>query len=256
MNTKNSSQPISRRNMLRTSGALAASGVVLAACGSSSPIVTRIGESPTTVKLTDVPVTDLALLRTAMSLETMVSSMLGDSSVIAIADPKVAPVIAAFAAGHIAHLEEIRPLITARGGKAYEETNTKLMQSYGQTALDLVKEGKVAADSLALTHALETLVAGTYQYFVSLTVEPALRASMMRIGVTASRRAAVAAQLIRGGTTAFAPANDAEGNALVATLPNAFGSLSAVQVALGPVNDTGSRATVLMDTPSLNSLIY
>ena len=63
MNTKNSSQPISRRNMLRTSGALAASGVVLAACGSSSPIVTRIGESPTTVKLTDVPVTDLALLR-------------------------------------------------------------------------------------------------------------------------------------------------------------------------------------------------
>lgn len=242
--------------MLRASGVLAASGVVLAACGSSTPIVTRIGEAPTAAKLEDAMVTDIVLLRTAMSLETMVSSMLGDASVIANADPKVAPIIAAFAAGHVAHLEEIRPLIAARGGTAYEETNAKLMQAYGQTALDLVKEGKVAADSLALTHALETLVAATYQYFVSLTTEPALRAGMMRIGVTASRRAAVAAQLIRSGTTAFAPANDAEGNALVATLPSAFGSLSAVQVALGPVNDTGSRATVLMDTPSLNSLIY
>lgn len=256
MNTQNSSQPISRRNMLRSSGALAATGVVLAACSSSSPTVTRIGESPTTVKLADAAVTDIALLRTAMSVETMVSSMLGDASVIAIADPKVAPVIAAFAAGHIANLEEIRPLIAARGGNAYEETNTKLMQSYGQTALDLVKEGKVPADALALAHALETLVAATYQYFVSLTVEPALRAGMMRIGVTASRRAAVTAQLIRSGTSAFAPANDDAGTALVATLPNAFGSLSAVQVALGPVNETGSRATVLMDTPSLNSLIY
>jgi hypothetical protein len=256
MNTKNSSQPISRRNMLRTSGALAASGVVLAACGSSGATVTRIGESPTTLKLEDKAVTDLVLLRTAMSVETMVAGMLGDPAVIGIADPKVAPVIAAFASAHIARLEELRPLIAARGGQAYEETNTKLMESYGQTALDLVKEGKVAADALALAHALETLVAGTYQYFVSLTAEPALRAAMMSLGVKSSRRAAVAAQLIRGGTAAFAPSTDEAGAVLVSTLPNAFGSLSAVQVALGPVNETGSRNTVLMDTPSLNSLIY
>jgi hypothetical protein len=256
MNTKKSSQPISRRNMLRTSGALAASGVVLAACGSSGATVTRIGESPTTLKLSDEAVTDLVLLRTAMSVETMVSGMLGDPAVIAIADPKVAPVIAAFASAHIARLEEIRPLIAARGGQAYEETNTKLMESFGQTALDLVKEGKVAADALALAHALETLVAGTYQYFVSLTAEPALRAAMMSLGVKSSRRAAVAAQLIRGGTAAFAPSTDEAGAVLLSTMPSAFGLLSAVQVALGPVNETGSRNTVLMDTPSLNSLIY
>ncbi|MFY8237723.1 MAG: hypothetical protein ACOVK5_00690, partial [Ilumatobacteraceae bacterium] len=126
----------------------------------------------------------------------------------------------------------------------------------GQTALDLVKEGKVAADALALAHALETLVAGTYQYFVSLTAEPALRAAMMSLGVKSSRRAAVAAQLIRGGTAAFAPSTDEAGAVLLSTMPSAFGLLSAVQVALGPVNETGSRNTVLMDTPSLNSLIY
>jgi hypothetical protein len=79
---------------------------------------------------------------------------------------------------------------------------------------------------------------------------------MVRLGARSSRRAAVAAQLINGGTVGFAPANDKDGVALVATLPSAFGSLSSVQVKLGPVNETGSRATVLMDTPSLNSLIY
>jgi hypothetical protein len=130
------------------------------------------------------------------------------------------------------------------------------MEAYGQNALDLVASGKLPADTLALTLAVETLIAATYQYFVSLTAEPALRADMVRLGGRSSRRAAVAAQLINGGTAGFAPATDAAGAPLVATLPGAFGSLSAVQVQLGPVNDTGTRATVLMDTPSLNSLIY
>lgn len=105
--------------------------------------------------------------------------------------------------------------------------------------------------------ATETLVASMYQYFVSLTVEPALRASMIRMGAQASRAAAVAAQLINPGIGAFAPGVDKDGLATVATLPSAFGALSAVQVQLGPVNpETGSRATVSMDTPSLNSFIY
>ena len=242
--------------MLRSSGALVATSAVLAACSSAKPSVARIGESPTTVKLEDLAVTDVVLLRTAMSMETMAAAMLTDSAVTGLASKDAAPVIAAFAADHISHLEDLRVLIAARNGSAYSETNAKLMQAYGQPALDLVANGKVEADVLALMHAVETLIAATYQYFVSLTVEPALRADLVRLGGRSSRRSAVSAQLINGGTGGFAPANDKDGVPLVATLPGAFGSLSAVQVALGPVNDTGTRATVLMDTPSLNSLIY
>lgn len=242
--------------MLRSSGALAATSAVLAACSSTKPSVARIGESPTTVKLEDLAVTDVVLLRTAMSMETMAASMLSDSGVTALANKDTSSVIAAFAADHTSHLEDLRVLISARNGEAYSDTNAKLMQAYGQTALDLVASGKLPADTLALTLAVETLIAGTYQYFVSLSVQPALRADLVRIGARSSRRAAVTAQLINGGTGGFAPANDTDGVALVATLPGAFGSLSAVQVQLGPVNDTGSRTTVLMDTPSLNSLIY
>jgi len=250
------SSPISRRTMLRSSGALAATTAVLAACSSTKPAVARIGASPTTVKLEDLAVTDVILLRTAMSMETMAAAMLSDSAVTSLATKDSASVIAAFATDHTSHLEDLRVLISARNGEAYSETNTKLMQAYGQNALDLVASGKLPADILALTLAVETLIAATYQYFVSLTAEPALRADMVRLGGRSSRRAAVAAQLINGGTAGFAPATDAAGAPLVATLPGAFGSLSAVQVQLGPVNDTGTRATVLMDTPSLNSLIY
>ena len=242
--------------MLRSSGALAATTAVLAACSSTRPSVARIGESPTTVKLEEVAVTDVILLRTAMSMETMAAAMLSDSAVTAIASKDTAPVIAAFAAGHTSQLEDLRVLISARNGEAYTETNAKLMQAYGQTALDLVASGKLATDTLPLTLAIETLIASTYQYFVSLATEPAVRADLVRLGGRSSRRAAITAQLINGGTSAFAPANDKDGVALVATLPSAFGSLSTVQVQLGPVNEVGSRTTVLMDTPSLNSLIY
>ena len=242
--------------MLRSSGALAATTAVLAACSSSSPSIARIGESPTTVKLEDLAVTDVVLLRTAMSMETMAAAMLSDSAVTSLASKESASIIAAFAADHTSHLEDLRVLITARNGEPYSETNAKLMQAYGQTALDLIASGKLPEDTLALTLAVENLIASTYQYFVSLTAEPALRAAMVGLGGRSSRRAAVAAQLINGGTVGFAPADDKDGNALVATLPSAFGSLSSVQVKLGPVNETGSRATVLMDTPSLNSLIY
>jgi len=242
--------------MLRSSGALAATSAVLAACSSTKPSIARIGESPTTVKLEDLAVTDIVLLRTAMSMETMAAAMLSDSAVTAIASKDSASVIAAFSTDHTSHLEDLRVLISARNGEVNTETNAKLMQAYGQTALDLIASGKLPADVLALTLAVETLIAATYQYFVSLTAEPALRADMVRLGGRSSRRAAVAAQLINGGTGGFAPANDKDGVALVATLPGAFGSLSAVQVQLGPVNEVGTRATVLMDTPSLNSLIY
>lgn len=242
--------------MLRSSGALVATSAVLAACGSSTPSIARIGESPTMMKLEDLAVTDVALLRTAMSMETMAAAMLSDSAVTSLASKDSAPVIAAFAAGHTSHLEDLRGLITARNGEPYSETNAKLMRAYGQTALDLVASGKLPEDTLALTLAVESLVASTYQYFVSLTAEPALRAGMVRLGGQSSRRAAIAAQLINGGTVGFAPALDKDGVALVATLPNTFGSLSTVQVKLGPPNEVGSRTTVLMDTPSLNSLIY
>lgn len=257
MNDQTQAPTTNRRTILRSGTLAAASAAFLAACGKTNTTVTRLGATPTTVKLADETVTDVALLRTAMSVETMIAGILSDPAVTSVADSKFAPIAASFVAAHKSHLAPLRSLIAARGGEAYEDTNAKLMTAYGQAAIDLVKSGNDPKDVPVLTMALENLAAATYQYFVSLTNEAALRAEMMKVGAMSSRRAAVVAQLINPGTGAFAPSVDEQGVATVSALPSAFGALSSIQVTLGPVNpETGTRPTILMDTPSLNSIIY
>lgn len=248
--------PISRRNMLLSGGAALASGAVLAACGGTNNSVTRIGESPESEPLPPADVTDVVLLRTAQSVEKMIADMMSDTRFTSLVSGDSAALVAAFAAAHQRHVSEIAPLVTSRGGQPVNEANAKLMTSYGDNVLSLIEEGANPADVLTTALGLETLMASTYQYALSLTVEPALRADMMRLGAQSSRRAAVVAQLINPGTQAFAPGLDADGVATVATLPSAFGQLSTVQISIGPKNEAGTATTVLMDTPSLNSLLY
>lgn len=248
---------VSRRSLLRSAGLVAASGAVLAACGDPiNEAATRIGEAPTTTALPTVTVTDVVLLRTAMSMELLVHNALVNK---AVADAfKVEPSPSAlFAPTHKQSLATLTSLVSARGGEAYNEANPKLSAVYGDQAVELVAGSDQAeTDAHALAYALETLLASTYQNFVPSVSEPALRADMMRLGARASKNAAIAAQFIRGGVSGFAPATDEAGAPLVSTLPSAFGSLTGVQVTLGKATETGARTQLTMDTPSLNSYIY
>jgi hypothetical protein len=259
MTTENTSR-ISRRSMLRTSGVLVASGAVLAACGGESHSgIARIGQTPEIDPLVEAKVSDAALLRTAMSVEKMVADILTNQSVAGVADAKAKPIISAFAASHTANLAALSTLVTANGGQPYNEANEKLMVAYGDNVLKLMGEGKKASDVLPLAHALESLVAATYQYFVALTANAPLRAEMMRLGAKSSRRAAIAAQVFDSGMKSFDVQKAEDGTQLpdtIATFPGAFGALNAVQVTLGPDVKDAPRANVLMDTPSLNSIIY
>ena len=254
MNTNQN--PISRRTILRSGGMVAATSAVLAACGGANKTVTRIGSADTAEKLPEAHVTDVALLRTAQSVELLVAALLSDPRVTALADKFTTPLIESFVAAHEGTAAALTPAITARGGQPVETPNEKLMVAFGEPALELIGAGKVADDVLTLALALETLTAATYQYFVQLTNEPALRAEMVRTGAPSSARAAAVAQTINPGTGAVAPSTNEAGEANVATLPSAFGSLSSITVALGAPNEVGTRATVVMDTPSLNSIQY
>jgi hypothetical protein len=260
MSTENTSR-ISRRSMLRTSGALVAGTAVLAACaGSVDTGIARIGETPELQPLDEASVSDAVLLRTAMSVEKMVSNILSDERVAGIADAKAKPIVTAYVAAHTARLGALSSLVTANGGQPDNEPNKKLMAAYGDNVLELMGAGKKASDVLPLTHALESLVAATYQYFVALTNNAPLRSEMMRLGAQASRRAAVAAQLISSGIKSFDMQYEEDGTTQLAgsvpTFSGAFGALNAVQVQLGPDVKDAPRANVLMDTPSLNSMSY
>lgn len=248
---------LSRRSLLRSASLVTVSGGLLAAC--ADPIderATRIGDAPKSTALPTVEVTDVVLLRTAMSMEYLVHDIIGGDAVAAAFTKSPSPA-SLFVPEHLRNVAALAALVSERNGEPYDKANPKLMSVFGTQAVELVAvSDQRETDAHALSLALETLLAATYQNFVSSTQEPALRAAMMRLGARASRNATVAAQMIRGGVAAFAPGTDENGAALVATLPTAFGSLTNVQVSLGAPNETGARTQITMDTPSLNSYIY
>ena len=248
---------ISRRSLILNGGAAAAAGVILAACGSEHSGLARVGEAPATTALPEAHVSDVVLLRTAESVELLAIEALGSPAITGNASATTKQAIEQFLDAHRSNLAAIAPLVAARGGKSVDRPNTRMMANYVDTATALIADSDTAADDvLVFVHALEAVVAATYQAFVAWTSEPALRSAMMSLSVAPSQHSAATAQLIRPGSVGIVPGVDENGAALVATLPSAFGSLSAFDATVGNPNDSGARTTLSMETPSLNSLEY
>ncbi len=57
--------------------------------------------------------------------------------------------------------------------------------------------------------------------------------------------------------SAVGPTSDAKtGKANIAAVPSEFGSLANIQLTIGKPKPDGSRTILLLETPSLNSLVY
>ena len=259
----------SRRKFLQTGGLALASAAVLAACGKNDKLaagIPRLGEAPTTTGLPDGGATDIVLLRTATSLEYCAIDAYG-----AVADLNILPATSAaalkrFRDDHSAHAKALSELVKKVGGEPFECANEKINSLYISPALDLILGNKDKGidpsdtqvdDLVVLAHGVENLAAATYQFYVSMLSVPGLRAAAMGIGQEEARHAAVLAQAILPNGKGIAPSVDeATGKANPAAVPAAFGSLSAVQVSLGKVNESGNKPSISMDTPSLNSMAY
>jgi len=108
-----------------------------------------------------------------------------------------------------------------------------------------------------LAHALENLAAQTYQGVVTMLGDKALRQAAIGIGQDEARHAAVLAQALNPGLSGILPSvNPDTGKANVAAVPSAFGPLTPINVTVGPVQADGSRVSLILETPSLNSLAY
>lgn len=248
---------ISRRNLIVNGSGLAAAGVVLAACSQPDPGLGRIGDAPATTALPEGNVSDLVLLRTLQSVEELAVSALSDSAIAGKADAKGQAALAMFMKGHERNIADLAALVSERNGESVTEANTKMMTNYVAKAKELIAgSDEPDSDVLYFAMALEATVAATYQAFVAWTNEPALRARMMGLSLDPSQFSAAAAQLLRPGVKGVVPGTDETGAELVAALPSAFGALSGFTVPLGKPNEAGVKATVNMETPSLNSLQY
>lgn len=259
---------LSRRDLLRLGGIGLISASWLAACGSSKGLtadnaIASIGSVPPISTPPDVAVTDVVLLRTAASLEynaidTYTAAL--DSGLFSGDYAAAIPIAKHFRDNHQTHVAAINSLISALGGKAHRCANTRINSLYLQPAFELIAtEGNpdVALDTVTLAHTLENLMAQMYQGFVGQLIEPKLRGDAIHIGQSGARRAVILAQLLNPGLSGVGPsAEPTTGTSNVAAIPSAFGALGNLHASFGPPNADGVKATIVMETPSLNALVY
>lgn len=264
---------LSRRRFLLAGGATVSFGALLAACGggSGSEGIPVIGNSPTAQDLPDAPVTDVALLRTATSLE--YNALFVYDAAADLLDGDAAILAARFASDHRAHADATAALTEQLGGRAFDKPNPRLQSIYIEPALALIvgddakgipPTADPVADVIALAYALETLAGATYQAYVPLLNDKALRSAAMGIGEEESRHAALLGSIINPDrlVSSFGLPLDAEFAestdvpAVAYAVPGAFGTQSPIPVTLGAANESGVRTTVNLETPSLNSMVY
>ena len=265
---------LSRRRFFIAGGATISFGALLAACGGSTTTeIARIGNAPEKTELVDAPVTDIALLRTATSLEHNAIFVYEAVAAAGLLSGDAATLAARFLSDHKAHADATASLTEKLGGKAYNEPNPRLQSVYIEPALRLITGDEASgisatddavADVLALAYALETIAGSTYQVYVPMLADPALRGAAIGIGEQEARHAAVIGSLLNpsrlvssfGLSIAAEYQEETDVPAAAYAVPTAFGTKAPVPVTLGAANESGIRTSLNLETPSLNSIVY
>ncbi len=260
-----------RRDVLRIGGFTVATAAVINACGEHvRGEVGRVGVVPTTVKLPEAAVTNIALLRTASSLEHSViavyGQLVGNSELL---DPKLDDVAARFIDDHVGHAALFEKLTAEAGGTPWTCGNPKIDDVIINPTLTRITAGAEATataaaiapsddpqrDVLNFAHGLESLAGATYQALVALFSEPSLRADAMSIGAREARHAALLALTINpdrpGGLVNFADAI----NAAPASPPTTVAPSTTVQNIANPVGGAATEPEVPQtDIPSVTAI--
>lgn len=259
---------MNRRDLIRLGSVSLTGAVVASACGKqanveSSSNIAAAGTVVPNDKLADEPVDDVVLLRTAASLENSVAAlydaMLGTDGLLSGDLAAAAGLLRRFRDDHLEHAEAVNGLVRAAGGTPWTKPNPRIDSRYFVPALAEVTAGgnpDAALDAVTLALAAETLAGQTYQAAVGSLESPTLRAAALGVGQDEARHAVILAQVLNPGYAGVVPTTDENGRPTVASVPSTFGALSSVQVRLGDPGDSGAKRNFILETPSLNALIY
>jgi rubrerythrin len=253
-----------RRDILRIGGLGVATAAVISACGEHERgEVGRVGAVPSTAALPDAVVTNVALLRTASSLEHSVINVyrqvIGNSDLL---DPKLDDVAKRFMEDHQGHAELFEELTADAGGEPWMCGNPKIDDVIINPILARITQGSAATataaaveasddprrDVLNFAHGLESLAGATYQAFVALFSDPSLRRDAMTVGAREARHAALLALTINpdrpGGLVNFADAVNAEPASPPTTVPQTTTTLQNIANAPGAAVPSPSTPAV------------
>ncbi len=259
---------IDRRTMLRNGGLAVGVGALLSACaknfgGDTAP--GRVGVADEATSLPDGEINDVVLVRTMQSLEHSVAEALRLMTEAGGYSAALQTYVDRFAADHAANGAALGALAEANGGESYACPNTWFMSRYVEPMYGAVASSDdVQRDCRAATHALETMLAHSYQFLVGLTTGPEHRRQMMLLGAGAARRSAMLAAQVSAGTHGYlgpslnadAPETDGLGFPIPYAVPSTFGRVDQVPVVVGAVDDEGSRFSTTLQTPAENTFVY
>lgn len=285
---------LGRRRLLQIGGFGITTAALVAACGGSeTPGVGKIGNAPTTTALPPSAVNDVVLLRTASSLEHSVISLYDlviDSP--DLLDPAYVEVAKRFRDDHAAHAAAVEELTAAAGGEPWTCGNPRIDELLIPAILRAIQGAEATATTAALApsddpkrdvlnvaQSLESLAGSTYQAVVPALSTRSLRKAAVTIAAQEVRHAAILAIAITGRPQGYVTPDEitAAGGTppeLVVTevtvasgapatpipvayaVPGQFGYLGATPVVIGAPSDIGTRVTINLETPSLNTLVY
>jgi hypothetical protein len=194
------SQPLNRRRLLSIGGISVVTAAVLAACGKdtqAAPSIIRQTGDPTPAPKAPVAVVDdIALLRTASSLERAAVSAYDTAAKSGLL--KTSAIVAAatlFRDQHVEHAQLFESTTTRLGGEAFTKANPIVMEQVIVPALGGLK---TESDVVLFAHQLENIAAATYQLSVQMYRSVRLRQSAMSVGGVEARHAATLAGVIAG----------------------------------------------------------
>lgn len=258
---------LDRRALLRNSLLALGAGAVLAACGDreGSTDPGRLGVAPPLPTLPETgEITDATWLRTLQSLEhTMLALYAGlaehgglPGAAAALTEP--------FTAAHDEAAEALAELVAAAGGADYACANPFFTDRYVNPVIAAMADTDDAArDAGQIAYAFEDWTARSYQAAAARAWEdPAVRVEIIGRAAEASRRAGGLAVTLSPDTllspvlTGGQAETDTDGFPTLYAIPSRFGQVAAIELRYGRANDDGARATVSLQTPGANSIIY
>jgi len=264
---------IGRRQLLWAGGLTVTLGALLAACGEEvEGEPGRVGYAPVPTPLPTLDVNDAVHLRTATSIEETILEVYGmitDSGALSEAPQAM---LDRLIEDHQAAVVETVRLTERAGGEPYECVNAWYMDRVvqplfehiaGDPDQDIPPTDQPEHDMLVVVNGFEQMAASMYQRMVEQLVDREMRPDVLALGAQAARHGAAFAMLITPppegyfDPALFGETVDAVPGVLpVYAIPNLFGTLAAILIAVGAPSEAGTRFSIILETPADNSYIY
>jgi hypothetical protein len=264
---------LGRRQLFRVGGLTVTLGALVAACGKAAEGEPgRVGYAPVPTALPVLEVNDAVYLRTATSIEEMLLEVYGMITESGALSEAPQAMLDRLIEDHQAAVEETVRLTEQAGGEPYECPNAWYMDRIvkplfehiaGDPEQDIEPTDRPEHDMLVVVNGFEQMAASMYQLMVQLLTEQRIRPDVMALGAQSARHGAAFAMLIDPPPDSyFDPALFGEtveavpGVLPVYAIPNLYGTLAAILIAVGVASSAGTRFSIALETPADNSYIY